>query len=392
MESIVRTIVVLTALNLATASFGLAMEASPEESQATTVETPPPETEPAISEPPTPVALPAPPPVYRGRVVAPWPIAGQTGRGRVLVIPTTETKQESLLAIWEDMYVMAHIFDKKAKEPRMIRGVFVDFGEFFGRDGRDTEAIYLEGFGALFLMEVDLPISAAPKPKEKEAEKTEEDVDPVWRQAQDEAFLSKAARTGAESGSQARYSPEKFEELKKELIKALKHAANIRNLKSDECIILTVIGGAQQPVTTVSHEFLEALNRQLQQNVQPGAAGGAYRTAGGRGGGGYGGSGYGGAAGYGGSYGMAGYGYGVGGYGMGGFGAMGFPSATVLTIRAKKTDVDAFAKGQMDFDEFQDRVLVLTYPHLSGKAIGGQRSDAVRRTRPAPRPTAPSAR
>ena len=370
MKSIVRTIVVLTTFNLAMVGSGLAAEAPPEKPREMVVETPP---EPVISEPPhtvEPPALPAlpapapvepspPPSVYRSRVVAPWPIAGRAGRGRVLVIPTAETKEESLLAIWEDMYVMAHIFDKKAKEPRLIRGVFVEFGEFFGRDGRDTEAIYLEGFGALFLMEVDLPISAAPKPEQKETEETEEHVDPTWQQAQDEVFLRKAATAGPEPGL-TEYGPEKFEELKKELIRTLKHAANIRSLKPTEWIILTVVGGAQQPVGAVNVALpsIDLGSRQPQPPNVESYGGRGYRAAGGYGGGGFGG------------------GYGVGGYGMGGFGAMGFPSATVLTIRAKKADVDAFAKGEMDFDDFQEHVVVLTYPHLSSQAVGGQPREA----------------
>ncbi|KPL24625.1 MAG: hypothetical protein AMJ75_03215 [Phycisphaerae bacterium SM1_79] len=372
MRSVIRTIVVLTALNLAMASFGLAMEAAPEQPRPAAVETPPPVREQAMPvEPPTPPVLPEPTPVararprtpssYRGRVVTPWPMAGQTTRPRILVIPAAEIEEKELAAIWEDMYVMAHIFDKKAKEPRLIRGVFVDFGEFFGRDSRSTEAIYLQGFGALFFMEVDLPISAAPKPEQEKAEKTEEDDDPTWQQARDEVFLSQARTTGSELGLEPEYGPEKVEQLKTELIKALKHAANIRNLKPNEWIILTVVGDAEQPSVAARQRLREELDRRLAQSDMEG-----YAAVGGYGG-------------YGGSYGaVAGY-----GYGMGGFGATSFPSATVLTIRAKKAHVDAFAKGQMDFDEFQQNVVVLTYPHLSGLAADEQRLENVRRARPA---------
>ncbi len=62
-----------------------------------------------------------------------------------------------------------------------------------------------------------------------------------------------------------------------------------------------------------------------------------------------------------------GFGGGSGG-GGGGFGG-GFTgglstrsaSATVLTVRATKADVDAFAKGKLDFDKFQKRVQMFTY-------------------------------
>ena len=53
--------------------------------------------------------------------------------------------------------------------------------------------------------------------------------------------------------------------------------------------------------------------------------------------------------------------------GMGGFSGedyyseTGSASTTVLTIRAKKTDVDNFAKGEFDFEQFQEKVEIFTY-------------------------------
>ena len=44
----------------------------------------------------------------------------------------------------------------------------------------------------------------------------------------------------------------------------------------------------------------------------------------------------------------------------------------VLVIRAKKSDIDEFAKGDIDFEKFRQRVQLLTYPLLSG-ADGGSR-------------------
>ena len=80
---------------------------------------------------------------------------------------------------------------------------------------------------------------------------------------------------------------------------------------------------------------------------------------------------------YGGGYSVSGgsssYGYGGGmaggmvggmggfGGGMGGFGGMGVSSATVLTIRAKKADVDAYAKGEQTLEQFRRKVQIFTY-------------------------------
>ena len=92
----------------------------------------------------------------------------------------------------------------------------------------------------------------------------------------------------------------------------------------------------------------------------------------------YGGTSSGGMGGYGGGYSVSGgYGGGMAGGGgmmgggmsggmgivggMGGFGEMGFSAATVLTIRAKKSDVDAFAKDQQDYEQFRQKVQIFTY-------------------------------
>ena len=53
----------------------------------------------------------------------------------------------------------------------------------------------------------------------------------------------------------------------------------------------------------------------------------------------------------------------MGGYGggmMGGYG-MRYSSASVLTMRVKKADVDEFANDKLDFEKFRDKVKILMY-------------------------------
>ena len=45
----------------------------------------------------------------------------------------------------------------------------------------------------------------------------------------------------------------------------------------------------------------------------------------------------------------------------GGYGEMGLFSPTVLTIRVKKSDIDAFAAGELDFEQFRQKVQIFTY-------------------------------
>jgi len=301
--------------------------------------------------------------------IGPPPIFGRNVGREVLVIPATDVKAEDLTAITEDLQVMSYIFDERFREPRLDRRgrLFADFGDFFGRDSRATEAIYLQGYGALFLMELNFAFSPPPKAQEKQAEETE-DVDPIWQQARQQIFSPKGFGGGSDFVSKERYSAEKIDQLKTELIKTLKHAANIRNLKPDEWIILTVIGQGRQP-----GKFYEYFYRNTPPSSGSSTSGRSRRSSsrlsssrGGGFGGGYGVPG-GSAGGYGGGMpgGMGGM---MGGMGMGSgmMGGMAYsemapPSATVLTIRVKKSDVDAFAKGELDFEQFQQKVQIFTY-------------------------------
>jgi len=295
---------------------------------------------------------------YSPRRLGPAPILGRTGGRKVLVIPATDVKIEDLDAITQDLQVMSHIFDERFKQPREIKGVFTDFGDFFGRDSRETEAIYIQGYGTLFLMEVNFTFSPPSKSQEQEDEETAEDVDPTWQRAKQKIFSPRGLGGGSDFVSKERYSAEKIDQLKTELIKTLKHAANIRNLKPDEWIILTVIGQGRQ-----SGEFHEDYYRSAAPRSR---TSGRRRSSSSEGGG---------LGGFGGSYSAAGasvsYGAGyagssAGGYGGGMMGGMVYsemapPSTTVLTIRAKKSDVDAFAKDELDFEQFQQKVQIFTY-------------------------------
>ncbi|MFH1883291.1 MAG: hypothetical protein ABIL62_11330, partial [Planctomycetota bacterium] len=300
---------------------------------------------------------------YSPRRIGPAPMLGRTGSRKVLVIPNTDVKVEDLVEITQDLQVMSHIFDERFKQPRLVRGrlvgeVFTDFGDFFGRDSRETEAIYIQGYGTLFLMEVNFTFTPPPKSQEQEDEETAEDVDPTWQRAKQKIFSPRGLGGGSEFVSEERYNVEKIDQLKTELIKTLKHAANIRNLKPDEWIILTVIGQGRQP-----GEFHEDYYRSAAPRSR---TSGRRRSSSSEGGG---------LGGFGGSYSAAGgsvsYGAGyagssAGGYGGGMMGGMVYsemapPSATVLTIRAKKSDVDDFAKGEFDFEQFQQKVEIFTY-------------------------------
>ncbi len=283
-------------------------------------------------------------------------IASTAGR-KVLVVPAGQVKAEDLAEITEDMQIMSHILDERFKETRRIQGVFTDFGDFFGRDSRTTEATYLQGYGVLFSMEVNFAFSPPPKPQGQQAEQTAEPVDSTWQRAKQQMFSPTDPRRSRVSGPPEEYDSQMVEELKRDLITTLKHAANIRGVQADEWVILTVIGGGRQ---SGGGGFMMGGMGAMYGGTSSGGMGGfsgGYGVSGGSSGYSSGGMG----GGMGGMMGGTGGGMGGMGVGMGGFGGMGVSSATVLTIRAKKSDVDSFATGQQDFEQFRQKVQIFTY-------------------------------
>jgi hypothetical protein len=282
----------------------------------------------------------------------------RSGGRKVLVIPAEEVNAKEFAETIEDMHVMSHILDEQFKEARRIQGMFTDFGAFFGRDSRNTEATYLQGYGVLFLMEVNFAFSPPPKPQAQEPEETTEAVDSTWQKARRQVLSPGTSPGMDEEDSANDYDSQMVEELKKELVQALKHASNIRNVKPDEWIILTVIGGQRQFGAGFGGVLPMGGSMSRSQSSTRGGA-----SAGGMGGysssSGYTTSSYGGAGGimYGGMEGYTGGMYGE----MAPPNKTAFSSSTVLTIRAKKSDVDDFAKGALDFDQFQKKVTILMY-------------------------------
>ncbi len=296
----------------------------------------------------------------RGRRSTGYATAAPVGSRRVLVVALDQVNPKELAEITEDMQVMSYILDERFKETRRIQGVFMDFGDFFGRDNRQTEATYIQGYGVLFAMEVNFSFSPPPKAQAQEAEPPAEPADSTWQRAKRQVF-SPAEAGGAEgSGSPEEYNSQMVEELKRDLITTLKHAANIRGLQPDEWVILTVVGGRREFGAAFGGRMPMTGGMSMSTGTSfPGVSSGGMGAYGGSGGFG---GGYVSGGGMGGAMGMAGGGMmgGMGG-GMGGFGVMGSSSSTVLTIRAKKSDVDAFAGNMMMLGDFQERVKIVMY-------------------------------
>jgi len=284
-------------------------------------------------------AAPAPPasPIP---VRGPWSLRTSSA-GAVLVIPSTEIKAEDVVAIAEDMNVMSRIFEKNLEQARIAspRGGFFALN----RDplvtllgGGAIESMYLQGCGALFLMKVDFPLSPLPEVKEEKQAEKKQESDPVWEQARRDLYEPQEVARERQKEPEVKYDAEKVETLKATLINTLKHAANIRNLKSDESVILTVTGSGRS-----SGAYIGAVHRRS-ASLAPKQQGLATEK---------------------------------GSDGTAPTRVVAAPSSdqttyfspTALVIRAKKADIDESAKGTIDAEQFRQRVQVLACPYLSAE-------------------------
>jgi hypothetical protein len=259
------------------------------------------------------------------------------------VIPAAQSTAEELLTITEDMSVMLYIFDEKLGHSHLFSaggygggwGGYGGYGRggYFGLESSATKSIYLDGYGALFLMKVDFLLS--PPAETTEEEKPEEGVDPVWQEAKQKIVEPEKGEryyTGRRGASRTRpeekYDAEKVVELKRKLIRALKHAANIRNLKPDEQVILSVTGRAEPGTVTTGVALIP--NKRTGQIIVSTKAGDREETR-------------------------------IYPSEEAYTASLGPSSPTVMTIRAKKADVDAFSKGELDFDKFRQKVQIFTH-------------------------------
>ncbi len=238
-----------------------------------------------------------------------------------LIIPNTQINAEDIVGINQDLNVMSQIFNQKlnrenlSSRNRMFTGVW-SYGGLLGGSS-STQTMYLQGYGAIFMMNVDFPLSPLPSAEEEqEKQEVKEDVDPVWEQTKKQIYEPQDVRRKSKQERPViEYDPEKVEDLKDTLIESLKHAANIRALTSDESVILTVTGNSEyfNSSTTI---VMTTKGNKTQTITTPGSA------------------------------------------------EVGQTATAKLVIRAKKSDIDAFANANINLEQFREKVQIISCPYV----------------------------
>jgi hypothetical protein len=234
-----------------------------------------------------------------------------TKTGRTLVIQSADPDPGPLANAEEDLSVMGLILRKatgsaSSDDKRRALGIEVDAMIFGSSSG--ARNIYLEGYGALFLLGVRFPL--LPPPDKADETATKDTTSSDWQQAREE-FLNSSRDwfeenferpwVGGDRQPSEDYDKEKVEDLKTALLESMKNATHIRILKPTDYFTV-VVQGAEIP------------------RLEKTSTRGAYKGR-----------------------------------------ADGRRGETVMTIRVKKSDIDAFANGTLDLAGFRKKTSVQSY-------------------------------
>ncbi|MBM3832209.1 MAG: hypothetical protein FJ403_02810 [Verrucomicrobia bacterium] len=251
-------------------------------------------------------------------------VLGGTVRPRTFMIRFADIDPKTVSAIEEDLSVMSRIIAKTVKE-KDDDAVTAMGMKIRSLPASGAQNLYLDGYGALLLFNVRFPLVEPAEAPEKETAK--DAPDSTWEQAKRELYgpreLPASARVWTSHQAREEFDATKVTKLKESILKALKDGTNIRNLKPNE-FITVVVSGPDYGVTRRVSRIVRSGKDDSTPNLP---AINAYALA------------------------------------SPNRWAVAAPGGgnSVMTLRAKKSDTDAFAKGSLTFDEFQKKVSIANY-------------------------------
>jgi DNA-directed RNA polymerase subunit F len=261
-----------------------------------------------------------------------WKIGPRAARAgaatRSLVIPKDSADVKSLTETEEDMSVMARILEKAANDKgRKSQPEAMGIGVFGTSGSGSPRNLYIDGFGALFFLNVNYPL--LPPTTKEQAPESKTETDSEWEKTKNELYRPQS--TGADlsfnftpfdsgtyvyttGGPAEEYDEDKVTELKENLTAALKNASHIRRLKGDDTVTVIVTGRNPGSSTKVTA-------RRSQNGSSSSSSSSSWSTS--RSG--------------------------------------SQPPAARLIIRAKRSDIESFQKDKLSADDFRKKVTMFIY-------------------------------
>ena len=257
-----------------------------------------------------------------------------TASTRTLVIPKDAADAKSLSDTEEDMSVMARILEKAAsgKSDKGERPSTFVWG-FAGSSGTPKN-LYIDGYGALFFINVSFPL--LPPATKEQASEPKSETPSEWETTRNELFHPPGKSTDysynfelfdfagpfATSGPAEEYDEEKVTDLKENLTAALKNASHIRRLKGDDTVTVVVAGRGPRSGPKVATRRL---------HTGPSAANSSSSS---------------------GSWSVL---------SSSSSGSSTQAPAARLIIRAKRSDIESFQKDKLSADDFRKKVTMFIY-------------------------------
>ncbi|HTH50255.1 MAG TPA: hypothetical protein VMB21_22270 [Candidatus Limnocylindria bacterium] len=238
---------------------------------------------------------------------------------RTLVIPAADVSGKQLGQVREELAIMSRLLNKAADPEGGARAGFrFNLGDLGFGQSTDLDALYLDGYGAVFLIDVDYPLVEPAKVTEAKPD-AKPDKDAVWEKARRE--LAGLDRDGdldageddfSEPAGQP-YDSEKVTALRKRLTEAFRHAANLKSVKPGEDVVVQV-SGRSAPGSHMATAAVFMGNPALVKRYGLAVPPPTPPTSG--------------------------------------------PAISTLTLRAKKSDIDALAAGKLSTEEFAKKLSV----------------------------------
>lgn len=239
------------------------------------------------------------------------PNLAQHPGGRPFIIRSSEPDPKDQIQFEEDLMIMTHLLEKTVegkfgKSHRNNTALGIDL--YFKPGANPVRCLYLEDYGAVFTLNVAFPLLPPPK---GDPETPRPSTNSAWEQARRELYGSRENRS--ETAPAENYDQDQVDNLKDALLESMKNASNIRGLKPDDNITIAVTGGR---VASWSKPAVK------QGNVFAFPTSGPGQPAG----------------------------------------------SSTLTLRVRKSDVDAFARNKLSLEEFRKKARWATYAGASRPA------------------------
>jgi hypothetical protein len=176
-----------------------------------------------------------------------WREDARDSEGAASVLTFKAPDQKTVDETAEDLNILSLIFSRHLEralgEEGGERGEFkLGIPMLLQTGGRWVDASYVEGFGAVFSLKVRFPLVPAAAAN-KNTQNGQQDSE--WEQAR--RALARGA-TDSDARRQnpyeraRRYNPNLVETLKKRVLELLKNASNLRHVQSDEWVVVTFAG------------------------------------------------------------------------------------------------------------------------------------------------------